>query len=331
MQETVMTNKLYDYNGNSFIKKYQNLFLVLLVLMIGMIIYQVVERNAIRKEPPIHSIFYQPLLKDQMDWDATFKKLEEAEIESLILQWSKFGVVDFLKEEAWLKEILSKADKYHLKVVVGLYGDNNYFKTLENRDTNVEIYLEKLMVQNIIQAKKIYHIAKAYDSFEGYYIYDEIDDTNFIEEQRQHYLKNYLQTMAGLIKSISGHQLYISGYFSKNISAEKYATMLSNVTAENYTLLLQSGIGAGLVDANSSSRYMERFKNEFKGEFIPIVEGFQSKNSKIEAIDFSKLEHQINLIQQSAQSQELSLFSLRYFVDERLFKSYIAAYCSPKE
>jgi len=333
MQETAKINKPFTYNGNSFIKKYRYFIVSILFFIFFIMLYKntLVEKQINCNSTPIASIFYQPLLKDKMNWEKNFNKLKQANIETLILQWSKFGVVDFIKDEEWLKEILSIANKYDIKVIVGLYGDDKYFKTLENRKTDVEKYLNNLYTQNIQQAEKIYTIAQNYDSFNGYYIYDEIDDTNFEEKSRQKYLKNYLQKMAHTIKGISNHPIYLSGYFSKHMTPTEYSHMITDITQEKYTLLLQSGIGAELVNSIESSQYMKTFSKEFKGSFIPIVEGFMFKNSKIQAIDLLRLKSQINLLKKATNMQVLSLFSLRYFLDDKLFRPYILEYCHTKE
>ena len=322
MQETAKTNKPYAYNGSSSIKK----ALSIIILLILSQFISSCSKQSIDTKAPIDLIFYQPLLKDKMDWNSNFKKLQQAEIETIILQWSKFGVVDFMKEKAWLNNILFHAQKYKIKVIVGLYGDNKYFKTLENKNTNVKKYLTKLHTMNILQAKKVFDIAKEYNSFFGYYIYDEIDDTNFIQKKRQ----KYLQTMADEIQKFSLHPLYISGYFSQHMSPTKYAKMFSQVTQKKYTILLQSGIGANLVNNKISSLYMQTFSKEFNGKFIPIVESFTFKNSKIKSIDLESLKQQINILETSSNTSHLSLFSLRYFLEQKLFLDYLKEYTQTK-
>ena len=330
MQETAKISKPYVYNGNSFINKYTYIGILIVVLLIYKNINSTNKRMRCNQKP-IASIFYQPLLKDSMKWDDNFKKLQQAGIKTLILQWSKFGVVDFMKEDKWLSTILSHAQHYKIKVIVGLYGDDHYFKILENRDTDIQTYLNSLHTQNIQQAQKIYTVAKKYSSFDGYYIYDEIDDTNFIEKNRQKYLKKYLRTIADSIAKISPHPLYLSGYFSRKMSPTSYAHMLSESLQKRYTLLLQSGIGAKLVDNNTSSLYMQTFSREFNGKFIPIIEGFTFKNSKVQSIDIVSLQREINLLKESANTSSLSLFSLRYFLDKQLFSAYLLEYCKIKE
>jgi len=275
------------------------------------------------KQPPIDILFYQPLLKDKIDWNISFQKMREAKIDKLILQWSRFGVVDFLKDDRWLVNILTNAQKYNIKVIIGLYGDDRYFKTLENRETNIKKYLSKLETINIKQAQKIYNIAKDYSIFGGWYIYDEIDDTNFKEPQREIYLKNYLQSMADKLNKISPKERYISGYFSNHIKPKEYVKMFLDITQKRYTVLVQSGIGANLVNPQNSIRYMIEFHKSFNAKFIPIVEGFEFKNLEAKSIDFSSLQQQIKLLQQSSQIDKVALFSLRYFLfDKELFGLY---------
>jgi len=331
MQETVKIKKPYVYNGSFSIKKF--IYPIVIFSFIG--IFAILYQKNINSNPnvmtkinptPIEIIFYQPLLKDKMDWDKTFQQLKQVHIKKLVLQWSKFGVVDFLKKEQWLKTILSIAQKHQIKVIVGLYGDNKYFKTLEDRKTDIPKYLKNLKAQNIVQARKIYTIAKNYDSFDGYYIYDEIDDTNFKEKERQVYLKAYLETLALSLNNISKHPLYLSGYFSNHMKPLEYANMFSEITQHKYTVLLQSGIGANLVNNQRSALYIQTFSNNFKGSFIPIIEGFKMEGNKIKSIDFNSLYQQIELIRSTIENKPMAIFSLRYFLDTVVFKKYLSHY-----
>ncbi|MBU1667877.1 DUF4434 domain-containing protein [bacterium] len=320
----------FDYSGSSSIKKYKYIFALLPVVSILLLI--VLRSSFVMKDQansaPIVSLFYQPLLKDEgkMEWEHIFKEMDICQIEQLVLQWSQHGVVDFVKDDKWLEEILSQAQKYNIKVIIGLYADDKYFKILENPHTNLEDYLEYLQKTNIEQAQKIYTIAKNYDAFDGWYIYDEIDDTNFATAKRQEALKKYLQALAYSLEQIAKYPIYISGYFSNHMSAEVYTKMFSDITQKKYTVFLQSGIGAQLVDDTNSSSYMQEFHQNFTGKFIPIVEGFTFNDGKIIAIDFDRLEQQINLLKNSSNIEQLSLFSLRYFFDEKLIEAYKAKY-----
>lgn len=318
---------LYGYSGSFSIKTYHYAIIAIIPIVLLIMLFFSSSFDT-KKETPINSIFYQPLLKDTMEWDNVFKEMHTCHIEKLILQWSKYDVVDFMQSDSWLTEILSQAQKHNIKVIIGLYGDNKYFKTLENPTTDVPKYLEYLLKMNTLQAKKVYAIAQNYSAFDGWYVYDEIDDTNFNTTPREEALKNYLQSLASTLNTITKRPLYISGYFSNAMSPLEYTRMFSNITQKNYTVLLQSGIGANLVDNNNSSLYMRTFSEQFQGQFIPIVEGFTMKDSNITAIEFKALEAQIDLLKSSANIHQTSLFSLRYFLDKKLLHNYKTKYCN---
>jgi hypothetical protein len=267
-----------------------------------------------KEDNSIGYLFYQPLLKDKINWDSSFQKMKEHNIDNLILQWSRFGVVDFIKDDKWLKEILQKAQKYNIKVIIGLYGDDRYFKKLEEPKTDIKEYLKSLENINISQAKKIYKIAKNYQNFDGWYMYDEIDDTNFVTPNRQKYLKEYLQSIASSLNSISKKRLYISGYFSNHLKPKEYVEMFLKVTQKRYIVLVQSGVGANLVDIENSKRYMREFHRVFRDGFIPIVEAFKFEDSKPKALEKKLVQKQIKALKDSSKVKKVAIFSLRYFL-----------------
>jgi Domain of unknown function (DUF4434) len=268
----------------------------------------------------ISSIFYQPLTKDLsvVDWEVNFQKMNEERIDTLILQWSRYGSKNFLEEKNWLENILNKAKKYKVKVVVGLYGDENYFKTLENTSTNKKSYLEELKEINIAQAKSINEIAKNYSSFYGWYVYDEINDKAFRSHKNQEYLRDYLIELATSLDSINTKPLYLSGYFTMQMDPVDFAVMFAFITQYKYTVLLQSGIGAGLVNEYESQIYMNEFRKNYKLDFFPIAESFKIEDSKTKKISKKLLCKQVQMLQKSTQKQSVSVFSLRYFFDTNI-------------
>ncbi len=277
--------------------------------------------------PPLGTLFYQPLLKDQINWEQRFAQMKRAKIDRLVLQWSAYGQVDFLDRSHWLEEILSAATLYHIEVIVGLYGDELYFKHLEDPNLNLSFYLRELLTRNLDQAKRIISIAKDYDSFKGWYLYDEIDDTNFDSISRQATLRYYLRDLAmGLEKLTPKMPRYISGYFSGHLSPEAYAAMFSLVTQGRYWIFLQSGIGAGLVNAKQSLLYIKSFNRIFGANFTPIIEGFRFEKKVPKAVDYQHLTQQVKLISGLFKDRKLALFSLRYFFADGLYQAYVESH-----
>jgi len=271
-------------------------------------------------EYKIHSLFYQPLVKDlkNLNWDKKFQQMKDKKIDTLILQWTQYGQYNFLQQDKWLKNILENAQKNNIKIIIGLYADENYFNTLQDDATNIEKYLNELKNKNIKQAKQIFKISKKYNSFFGWYIYDEINDTFFRSKSKQLLLHNYLTHLASQLKNIKEKPLYLSGYFSMAMDPSDFAVMFSYITAQQYTVLLQSGVGAKLVNMRESSIYMDAFYKSYNADFIPIVESFNIVQGKAKRISQDDRCNQMKMLEKSTKQKSFSLFSMRYFLEDYL-------------
>ncbi len=266
-------------------------------------------------------LFYQPLLKDQkrIEWREVFSTMHSLGMGTLILQWSRYGVVDFMKQKVWLEKILKEAKARKIKVVIGLYGDKRYFKNIENKKLNLSVYFDKLHKINLQQAKQVYKVAKAFPNFSGWYLTEEVDDLNFKDKAREEALKIYWKRVSKEIKKVANRPIYLSGFYGQNSSPEAYATMLKSIIPKDAHLLLQSGVGAKLVALEESRDYMQKFKMSYRSEFIPIVELFTIDKKEIKTMEFKMIRKQIELFKESNISKNIALFSLRYlFVDDVL-------------
>jgi hypothetical protein len=273
------------------------------------------------KNTPINSIFYQPLLKDDgvINLDKSIKILSSLGIKQLILQWSRHGDVDFSQKDDYLESILKIAQDNNIKVVIGLYADDKYFEVIKNKNTDFESYFQRLKSENIQQAKRVYSIAKKYNNFDGWYIYDEIDDKHFRDKKIQNYLNEYLISMAHDLDGISKQNIYISGYFTGQMEPEDFAIMFSYITQGKYIVMLQSGIGAGLVSQVESKIYMSEFYKFYHFKYIPISEVF--------GMSFEAFVKQNDMLKETSNKRKIAAFSLRYFIEDVFVKNYKEEYC----
>ena len=273
-------------------------------------------------------LFYQPLLKDQksIEWKEILSTMHSFGMGTLILQWSRYDVVDFMKQKVWLKEILKEAEAQNIEVVIGLYGDNRYFKNIENKKLNLSLYFDKLYKINLQQAKQVYKVAKAFPNFSGWYFTEEVDDLNFKDKEREEALKVYWMQLSNAIKKVENKPVYLSGFYGQNSSPQEYATMLNNVIPKDAHLLLQSGVGAKLVRLDESKKYMQKFKKSYKSRFTPIVELFTIDKKEIKVMEFSMIKEQIAFFRENKISNDIALFSLRYLFTDKVLKAYKQAY-----
>ena len=312
---------------------------------------------------PLKSLFYQPLLKDanlthNIDWNYVFSEMKNSKIDTLILQWSKLGGLhwengitqyDFTERKVqdqennstttWLKEILTKAKQHHIKVVIGLYSDEEFFKKTEKTTNETQEMIDTL--KSYFSTFKNEHMTQMYRIlkytqkenliFDGWYIPHEYDNVNFydINGKRQTITKEHLSTLSKKIKQISSLPLFISAFFnSKNhnrLDAKDYAETLSHIIGNQYTLFLHSGLGTTNTDLDGMVNYIQAFKSYYQGKVVPLLEGF---NPSSEAMNLDNFSHQIDILMEVSKESEFSLFSFRYFFyfNAKLLKYYQGKY-----
>jgi len=290
--------------------------------LISILLLPLLFFTACEKRNEVNYLFYQPLLKDKIEWKRVLPTMHSFGMKILILQWSRYDVVDFMKHKGWLEEILKEAKFQNIRVVVGLYGDNKYFKNIENKRLNLSTYFETLYKVNIQQAKEVYSVAKSFPNFSGWYFTEEVDDLNFKDKKREEALKVYFARLSKDIKKVANKPIYLSGFYGQNSSPKEYAEMLNSVVPKGVHLLLQSGVGAKLVKLDESKSYMQEFKKSYKGQFTPIVELFTINKKEIVAMEFSMIKKQIEFFRKNRIGNNIALFSLRYLFTDKLLTAY---------
>ncbi len=257
-----------------------------------------------------------------MEWKKILSTLNAFNIRVLILQWSRYDVVNFMNNKEWLEEILKEANNQNIQVIIGLYSDNKYFKNIENKGLDLSTYFNRLYKINLQQAKQVYIVAKTFPNFLGWYFTEEVDDLNFKDKTKEKALKLYWMKLSNEIKKVANRPIYLSGFYAKNSSPKEYVTMLNRVVPRGAYFFLQSGVGAKLVKLEESKNYMKQFQMSYRGQFIPVVELFTIEKKEIRAMEFNSIKRQIECCKNDIKSSTVALFSLRYFFTNELLKGY---------
>ncbi len=267
------------------------------------------------------SLFYQPQAGDfnTTDWEARIAQLHDEGGKSLILQWSRYGSYDFdAKHPRWLTRLFDAARKAHIGIYVGLYSDPAYFQKLQTGDLNTTRYLHTLYLE---QAKTVMHLREKVagkSAFSGWYMPEEIDDLVWQSPQREEALRRYLQKMAQLLEiATPDKEVCISAFFAAHSSPQQFAKTLERTIPEKWTLLLQSGVGAGLVTEETCERYMRYFQQHYRGRWRPVIELFSFHDQNPEA-NFAVLK-----AQEGCFSDAPVLFSWRYYFDHDFHTHYL--------
>ena len=270
------------------------------------------------------AIIYQPQAADfqKPHWEQKFSLLAALGFDTVVLQWTQYGSYRFWQEHPkWLESFLSLADRYGMHIVVGLYADKDYFKRV--KDTKkLEYYLYLLAQKNIETAKTLYPQLSQYKAFWGWYIYDELHETLCLSPQNQRYLQTYLHHLDQSLDELSSQKrVFISAFFAGK-DQEKFITSLRRVIPEKWTLLLQSGMGAGLTNLSLVQAYYRSFDKVYRRNWYPIVELFQiDKKHQIKA-DFNRYQQQKVL----CTDRGYLLFSWRYLFTPQFLKQYQKEY-----
>lgn len=265
-------------------------------------------------------IIYQPQEKDFVlpQWEKHIKMLSLEGFKSIVLQWSTYGTHRFyIHHPQWLPEFLKIADTYNIDVYIGLYADPEYFDIIQKKDTNIPAYLNTLYFKNMQTAFAVSRTIKKEKAFKGWYIYDEINDVTWRDVYRQSALQHYFHRLdEGLSRLTPTKEHLVSAYFTGTTKPVDYVKTLEHTLPSSWILLLQSGVGAGLVDTKTCMQYYQVFKHEYSRKWIPIIEIFRfEKKQPVSSFEtFTK--------QKICLKEPYAFFSWRYFFEASFYHSY---------
>lgn len=214
----------------------------------------------------ITAIFYQPQAVDQTipieKWRTIFSSAHNKGIDTVVVQWTQYG--DFLqsdKDMDWLKQVLLQAKSAKLKVIMGLSADPEVFTKTQQAPAGLEVYFQKSLDGN----KRLlsnWITSPLMDNVIGWYIPLEIDDREWRDHERQAILKRYLDRQISQIKELSSKPVYISSFFTGNMTPNNYGQMLSNLKeGKQLKIWVQDGGGTNKLSASERSLYLNTISN----------------------------------------------------------------------
>ena len=209
----------------------------------------------------ITAIFYQPQESDKniasQEWQMIFHQLKKKGFDTLAIQWTQYG--DFLKNpenQVWLKERLDQATAEKLQLIIGLSSDPEIFNRLKEPSTASEEYLKKLSTKDALLVdywKK--NIPE--DKLAGWYLPLEIDDRAWRDPKVFAILKTHLGEESQKIRMASEKPIYISSFFTGNMSPNDYSKMISSLQqTSGLRIWVQDGAGTGKLNSSERALYL---------------------------------------------------------------------------
>ena len=293
-----------------------------------------------RQNGPVKGIFYQPWQSDltltRLDWEQRMVRLHENGLDTLYLQWLKYGEIDFLnahlqKDGLFIQVLLDAAAQQGIGIYIGLFSDPEYFHSLNLSTAELDKYLFKLREKTLHIAVKFQARYGKHPAFQGWYLPEEIDDLNWQSAPRRKLLNTHIRLLGQALKSLGQKKpVAFSAFFSGALSPEAFAQFCQQLLEETDSyVLVQDGLG-GRMDIPTTRRYHESLRRIVSKQdrlcwimelFNDELPGPAFKGKAVEANEFNE---RFAVVHKSFMGKRLALFSLRYWLDgnARLSKHY---------
>ena len=204
------------------------------------------------------------------DWNHLFDEFVAMRISKIVVQWSVSDDLAFFASTAFrhgpnppLETILDLADARGMKVTVGLWHDPGYWSSVAGPAQAVEVYLRRSRLRAISIAEELAPSMERHPSFDGWYVSQEIDDTNWVQPERRGILKEHLQSLsASLHIPVPKAEVSLSCFSNAHLdpgTLEAFWTfMLTGSSIDR--LLFQDGIGAHKLELEYLAPFLSAMK-----------------------------------------------------------------------
>jgi hypothetical protein len=221
------------------------------------------------------------------DWRRLFDEFSAMQVSRIVVQWSVSEDLAFFASKSFrhgpnppLETILGMADARGMKVQVGLWHDPGYWGNVAAPPQAVEVYLRRARLRATAIADELAPSMAGHNSFEGWYISEEIDDTNWVEPAKRKILKEHLESLsAALHLAAPKASVSLSCFSNARMDPASFETFWSSMLAGSSVdrLMFQDGIGAHKLELEYLGPYLSAIKRAATAserELSVIVEVF---------------------------------------------------------
>lgn len=194
-------------------------------------------------------------------------------VQEIILQWSAYGPPDGgpfpLVQDRRIGSLLDSAEAAGLRVRLGLRYDpafwqprNDEIAEEEEQEgisiSSLSAYLHQRLIDQRALVEALGPLTD-HAAFAGWYISDEIDDSNWNSPWRRRRLAEYLGRTTGLLQAVTPDaSLAISGFSAARLPPREWAELWRELLPASGIdrLLFQDGIGAGKLELSELAYYV---------------------------------------------------------------------------
>lgn len=210
----------------------------------------------------IDGIFFQPREADLSipveNWPKIFKLAKAHGFNTLVIQWTRFdNVFSSPQNQMWLQERMLEAAGENLQLVIGLSSDPDTFERLKQPASIVGSYFRKLNELNVNLAQQWVKVIPR-KAIAGWYLPLEVDDRQWRDLSARTELTRYLKRQVSELGDVLPVPIYISSFFSGNMTPERYAVMLENIEAQSKVhFWVQNGSGTNKLIQAERDLYLD--------------------------------------------------------------------------
>ncbi len=237
------------------------------------------------------STFVQPLREQESwpreRWSALLDGLVSMGVHDVIIQWSVLGSTAFFASPSHkgasvplLEMILPLAQERGMTVRLGLVHDLAWWEKIVLPVEVVRVYLKRLELDSLRTARELDAAFNGYSCFKGWYLPEEIDDTNWLTKSRQSLLADHLRNVREGLRALAPQRpVAVSGFANGFCDPKAYRefikTLLSVSGMDAY--LFQDGVGVRKLRMEDAPLYIQaaaKGARDAGALFLPVVEVF---------------------------------------------------------
>ncbi len=209
----------------------------------------------------MNAVMYQPQLRDMSmsdaQWQTMLQQLKKQGIDTLVLQWSRYGEAFGDGEaRAWLEHKAALAAESHLKLVVGLAADEHFFKRQQQPQTARINYLNRLRANDIAVATRWVKVLGS-ANIAGWYISSELDDLNWRTPQMQQAALDWLTHTRQSLAEVADKPVAVSSFFSGNMAPDAWAKWIATLSQSGVKIWVQDGAGTQTLPPAARELYLK--------------------------------------------------------------------------
>lgn len=260
----------------------------------------------------MNAVMYQPQLRDiamsDTQWQTMLQQLKMQGIDTLVLQWSRYGeAFGDGESRTWLEHKAALAAENNLKLVVGLAADERFFERQKQPYAARVNYLNRLRADDTAVARRwVAALGKA--KIAGWYISSELDDLHWRTPQMQQAALDWLTNTRLSLAQVADKPVAVSSFFAGNMAPDAWAKWIATLGDSGVKVWVQDGAGTQTLPPAARELYL---KAPSSGQ---IVELFRQDKQRM-AFNASPLpvsEQRQRLAAPVPAGQERIFFSLRY-------------------